>query len=203
MSDCHACELNAEGEWHEACGRDAEALRRLGAGAARRADVPGGAAPRPREVAAAAGAARRLDDARANHLRGYRMVRGNANLLRAVGQHIEFAALTGNEARGLEMLAEHAGRLALGTADGASNRLGLHEGAAVLLRRLVDVGQGSLELPIPPGSSTTVAALLPQVEREVAAIGERFDRRNGTTSVSDGRASGWPRGRCWTACRWA
>jgi len=185
MSDCHACELNAEGEWHEACGRDAEALRAW-------APVLRGeltCLEEPHLVLAKSllplVRLGRLDDARANHLRGYRMVRGNANLLRAVGQHIEFAALTGNEARGLEMLAEHAGRLALGTADGASNRLGLHEGAAVLLRRLVDVGQGSLELPIPPGSSTTVAALLPQVEREVAAIGERFDRRNGTTSVSD------------------
>jgi len=185
MSDCHACELNAEGEWHEACGRDAEALRAW-------APVLRGeltCLEEPHLVLAKSllplVRLGRLDDARANHLRGYRMVRGNANLLRAVGQHIEFAALTGNEARGLEMLAEHAGRLVLGTADGASNRLGLHEGAAVLLRRLVDLGQGSLELPIPPGSSTTVAALLPKVEREVAAIGERFDRRNGTTSVSD------------------
>jgi tetratricopeptide (TPR) repeat protein len=124
----------------------------------------------------------RVDEARANHLRGYRMARGNPNLLRAIGRHIEFAALTGNEARGLEMLAEHADRLAHAT-DQAANRLGLLEGAAVLLRRLRDLGQDALE--VRTGSATTVAALLPTVEAEIAEIGARFDRRNGTTSVSD------------------
>ncbi|MFD0329140.1 hypothetical protein ACFQZC_15570 [Streptacidiphilus monticola] len=51
----------------------------------------------------------RLDEARAAHLTGYRKVRGREAELSTVGQHLEFCALTGNEARGLELLAENRG----------------------------------------------------------------------------------------------
>jgi tetratricopeptide (TPR) repeat protein len=185
MSDCHACELNAEGDWHQSNG-DAAGAVRIWAPVLHGEET---CLEEPHVVLAKSllplVRLGRVDEARANHLRGYRMVRGNPNLLRAIGMHIEFAALTGNEARGLEMLAEHANRLELGTAEGAANRIGLHEAAAVLLRRLCDIGQGSLEVAVPPGRTTTVAALLPAVEREVEATGRRFDERNGTPAVSD------------------
>ena len=108
MSDCHACELGGQGDWHEPIGDDAEALRAWAPVLRGERDVHRGAAPVLAKSLLPLLRLGRVDEARANHLRGYRMVRGNPNLLRAIGQHIEFAALTGNEARGLEMLAEHA-----------------------------------------------------------------------------------------------
>ena len=61
------------------------------------------------------------------------------SLLPAVGQHIEFCALTGNEARGLEILAEHQGWLADQEVS-AYKRLDFLSGVAVLLRRLTRSG---------------------------------------------------------------
>ena len=65
-------------------------------------------------------------------LRGYSLARQKISLLRAVGRHIEFCALTGNEARGLEILAEHQGWLA-DTRVELSKRLGFISGVTVLL----------------------------------------------------------------------
>ena len=185
MSDCHACELHGQGEWHESTGDDAEALRSWAPvlrGERTCLEEPHLALAKSLLPLVRLG---RADEARANHLRGYRMVRGNASMLRAVGQHLEFAALTGNEARGLEILAEHAGWFAPGAIDDAENRLGFYESAAVLLGRLRELGQDALELPVPPGGTTTVGGLLPVVERTVAETCRRFDERNGTSTVGD------------------
>jgi hypothetical protein len=114
------------------------------------------------------------------------MVRGNPNLRRAVGHHVEFAALTDNEARGLEILAEHPAWLA---PDGeeASARMSFLAGVAVLLRRLTALGHTGLTVATPRGTtpSATAGELLPLIEREAGEIAARFDARNGTTAVSD------------------
>jgi tetratricopeptide (TPR) repeat protein len=187
MADCEACERHNRGDWLTTCHRDAEAVKTWQA-------VTDGhlvCAEEPHRVLAKTllpllrlG---RADQARANHLRGYRMVRGNPNLRSSVGQHLEFAALTGNEGRALEILADHATWLALGADEPVRHRLFFLEAVVVLLRRLVALGQAGLELPTPRGETptTTVAVLLPAVEAEVDAIVATFDERNGTTSVSE------------------
>lgn len=187
MADCEACERHNRGDWLTMSGRDAEAVQTWQA-------VTDGhlvCAEEPHRVLAKTllplVRLGRADEARANHLRGYRMVRGNPNLRSSVGEHLEFAALTGNEGRALEILADHADWLALGIEEPVRYRLFFLEAVVVLLRRLVALGQGDLEVPTPRGETPTtpVAALLPAVEAEVDGIVATFDERNGTTSVSD------------------
>src|SRR6201996_3450224 len=95
-----------------------------------------------------------LDEARGAFLRGYSLARRNINLMAAVGQHVEFCALTGNEARGLEMLAEHQGWLADRQAS-ARKRLEFIGGVTVLLRRLIWLGYGSLPVGAAGASGTS------------------------------------------------
>lgn len=125
----------------------------------------------------------RSDQARAHHLRGYRLVRGKGQGLEEIGHHIEFCALTGNETRGLDILGRHAVHL-----DGGSNpakRLSLLESAVLLLRRLAALGLGAEPVPGPPGPAWTVDALLLHCDRERGTLSAQFDRRNGNTAVSD------------------
>ena len=53
----------------------------------------------------------RLEQARDAHRRAYRLHRPNLADLGDIADHIEFCALTGNEARGLEILERHLGWL--------------------------------------------------------------------------------------------
>ncbi len=185
MSDCEACERSHQGRWYQLTGRDTEALdtwRPVLDGTLRCRSEPHHTLAHSLLPLVRLG---RLDEARANHLRGYRMVRGNPALRTAVGTHLEFAALTGNEPRGLEILADHAGWLNPGP-ENLADRRGFLEGVAVLLRRLGTLGYGDLPVPTPRAATatTSVDQLLPAVEQELARICEQFDRRNANTAVS-------------------
>ncbi|MFI8101583.1 tetratricopeptide repeat protein [Streptomyces sp. NPDC086023] len=183
MSDCHACEINTQGQFwvdqkqdekavevwtpvldgHDTCMEEPERtlahallpLLRLG----------------------------RHDEARSCHLRGYRMARGNESLLRSIAEHIEFCALTGNESRGLEILAEHTAHLDRLAAPAA--RLGFAGGVLVLLRRLADLGHGDRPVVAHQGAMRTVDELYVLLHAEASEIAARFDVRNSNTHVSD------------------
>jgi tetratricopeptide (TPR) repeat protein len=191
MADCEACERHNRGDWLTTQGRDEEAVRTWQAvtdGHLTCAEEPHRVLARTLLPLLRLG---RAEEARANHLRGYRMVRGNPNLRASVAEHLEFAALTGNEARALEILADHAGWLTLAAGEPVRYRLFFLEAVVVLLRRLVALGQGDLEVPTPRAEqpTTTVADLLPAVEAEVDGIVAAFDKRNGTTAVSERSAA--------------
>src|SRR5947209_15054878 len=133
----------------------------------------------------------RADEARGNHLRGYRLARGVANLRSSIAMHIEFCALTGNEARGLEILTEHTGLLAPGAED-ASSRLEFLIGAQVLLRRLSTLGLSELTLSNiePPAGAgqagpATVGSIATRIQAQIDELCARFDARNGSTTASD------------------
>jgi hypothetical protein len=205
MADCEACEAGDQGWWQAFNGRDEQALELW-------APVLGGklvCAEEPHRVLAHSllplVRLGRLDEARANHLRGYRMARGVANLRSTIARHVEFCALTGNEARGLEILTEHAAFLTPGAED-AESRLDFLTGALILLRRLTALGLGGLELGrfdvAGPGTTgmpspavgetetkteieTTVAQAATSAETQIAAICARFDARNGNTTASE------------------
>ncbi|GAA3094435.1 hypothetical protein GCM10020254_44480 [Streptomyces goshikiensis] len=183
MSDCHACELNGQGHYAMLRGDDARALevwQPVLAGDKTCAEEP------HRVLATALLPLLRLgrfEEARAQHLRGYRMARGKESLLPSVGKHIEFCALTGNEPRGLEILAEHAAHVApLANLD---DRLSFHGGVLVLLRRLKDLGHGHLPAVPYEGVPRTVAELYEVLRADALDIARRFDARNGTTRVSE------------------
>ncbi|MFG3193504.1 hypothetical protein [Streptomyces omiyaensis] len=127
----------------------------------------------------------RVDEARSHHLTGYRKVRGNTGMQAEVGLHLEFCALSRNEGRGLEILAENR---PLFEATGAPlDRLAFLTGVEVLLARLVEDGHEATAVAGPPGRDWTAAGLLAHVRAEAEPLAAAFDARNGTGAVGDRR----------------
>lgn len=127
----------------------------------------------------------RTDEARSHHLTGYRFARGKAGMAEEIGLHIEFAALSRNEGRGLEILAENR---ALFEATGAPlSLLGFLTGVEVLLARLVADGYATTVVAGPLGRGWTAQSLLAHAAGEADALVAAFDARNGTTAVGDRR----------------
>ncbi|UFR02051.1 tetratricopeptide repeat protein [Streptomyces sp. Go40/10] len=183
MADCHACELHGQGVWQVRCGRDAEALQLW------RPVLEGEftCAHEPHTVLASSLAPLlrlgRLEEARAHHLRGFRLVRSMESMRGAYADHVEFCALTGNEARGLELLAE---RPAYFTDTGhPRSRLDFLAVVALLMDRLTELGLGAQRVPGPAGRTWTARELAAHARAEATDLAERFDRRNGTSAVGD------------------
>ncbi|MFE0452559.1 tetratricopeptide repeat protein [Streptomyces sp. NPDC058914] len=183
MADCHACELHGQGWWQAERGRDAEALELW-------APVLEGTytcAHEPHTVLASSLVPLlrlgRLDEARAHHLRGFRLVRTMESMRGAYADHVEFCALTGNEARGLELLAE---RPAYFTDDGhPRSRLEYLSVVVLLMERLAERGLGGQQVPGPAGRTWTAHDLAAHARGEALALAARFDERNGTSYVSE------------------
>jgi tetratricopeptide (TPR) repeat protein len=183
MADCHACELHTQGEWQVKQARDAEALDLW-------EPVLEGeftCAHEPHTVLASSLAPLlrlgRADEARAHHLRGFRLVRPMESMRGAYADHVEFCALSGNEARGLELLAE---RPAYFTDSGnPSSGLDFLSVVTLLMDRLTELGLGDQRVPGPAGRAWTARELAAHARVEALALAARFDERNGTTYVGD------------------
>ncbi|MEU1075775.1 MULTISPECIES: tetratricopeptide repeat protein [unclassified Streptomyces] len=182
MSDCHACEINTQGWYWARKGEDAKAIEIW-------APVLSGemsCMEEPHRVLAHSllplVRLGRLDEARSHHVRGYRMTRGNDSLLRSVGKHIEFCALTGNEPRGLEILAEYTTHL--GPLTDVETQMEFAGGVLVLLRRLTDLGHGDRPAVPYRGTGHTVKELYERLFADATTIAARFDARNGSAHVS-------------------
>lgn len=178
LSDCDACERNEWGTGRAALGDDVGALAHW------QAVIDGDrtCAEEPHRVLGQAllplMRTGRIADARGAHLTGYPLVRHNDSLRPSVALHIEFCALTGNEGRGLEILAEHARWLTDPGAD-AGARLAFITGVCVLLRRLATLGLGYVQV-----AGGTVDSLLAELDTEIAGLCARYDLRNGNSAVS-------------------
>ncbi|WP_317445594.1 tetratricopeptide repeat protein [Streptomyces collinus] len=183
MADCHACELHGQGAWQVERGRDEEALRLWG-------PVLQGeysCAHEPHTVLASSLVPLlrlgRVDEARAHHLRGFRLVRPMESMRGAYADHVEFCALTGNEARGLELLAE---RPAYFTDTGhPRSRLDFLAVVALLMDRLSALGLGEQRVPGPAGRSWSARELGAHARAEALELAARFDGRNGTSHIGD------------------
>ncbi|MEU9105884.1 tetratricopeptide repeat protein [Streptomyces xanthophaeus] len=183
MSDCHACETHTQGWFWANKGLYAKAIdiwEPVLAGRQVCREEPHRVLARSLLPLLRLG---RADEARAHHLRGYRMARGKESLLRSIGEHIEFCALTGNESRGLEILSEHTGYL--GPLADVDAQMEFYGGVLVLLRRLTRLGHGAAPSVPYEGSPRTVDELYGILHADALAIAHRFDVRNGTTRVSD------------------
>ncbi|MEU3790718.1 tetratricopeptide repeat protein [Streptomyces fructofermentans] len=183
MADCHACELHDHGSWQAERGEDAEALELW------RPVLEGEhvCAHEPHAVLASSLVPLlrlgRPDEARAHHLRGFRLVRPMESMRGAYADHVEFCALTGNEARALELLAE---RPAYFTDTGEPrSRMDFLAVVALLMDRLVSLGLGPQTVPGPAGRTWTAGELAVHARAEALAAAGRFDERNGTAHVSD------------------
>ncbi len=183
MADCHACELHSQGWWQAEQGADAEALDLW------RPVLEGEftCAHEPHTVLASSLGPLlrlgRLDEARAHHLRGFRLVRPMESMRGAYADHVEFCALTGNEARGLELLAE---RPAYFTDSGQPrSQMDFMAAVTLLMDRLTGLGMGSQSVPGPAGRDWTARELAVHAREEALSLSARFDLRNGTSYVSD------------------
>ncbi|WP_198156424.1 hypothetical protein, partial [Thermobifida cellulosilytica] len=128
------------------------------------------------------------------HRRAYRVHRReDVRHLSELGRHLFFCALTGNHARGLEILERHLG--ALDTPPNPHDAMEFAASAALLLDQLAAAGYDGLTVRRPahgdrPEAEVGVADLRDQMRAHAYAIAARFDARNGTTAQTD-----WVRGR--------
>ncbi|MFF3329961.1 tetratricopeptide repeat protein [Streptomyces sp. NPDC002888] len=183
MADCHACELHGQGWWQAERGRGAQALELWGPVL----EGEFGCAHEPHTVLASSLVPLvrlgRLEEARGNHLRGFRLVRPMESMRGAYADHVEFCTLTGNEARGLELLAE---RPAYFTDDGhPRSKLDFLTVVVLLMDRLSTLGMGGQRVPGPAGRTWTARELAEHARVEALALAGRFDARNGTSYVSE------------------
>ncbi|MFD1658346.1 tetratricopeptide repeat protein [Streptomyces caeni] len=183
MADCHACELHDQGWWQARRGEDERALELW------RPVLEGEyvCAHEPHAVLASSLLPLlrldRLGEARAHHLRGFRLVRAMESMRGSYADHVEFCALTGNEARGLELLAE---RPAYFTDSGEPrSKLDFLAVVALLMGRLVERGLGERTVPGPAGREWTARELAAHARGEALSLAARFDARNGTSYVSE------------------
>lgn len=187
LSDCDACEICERALYHLRAGDDGRAL-------ATWEPVLNGKESCQEEPARSVSHALlpllrtgRSDRARELHLSGYRACRRNPSMASEVGRHLEFCALTGNEARGLELLAEN--RTLFDEVDSPLDRLDFLTGAEVLLRRIDTLGHGDLPAAGWAGRAWTVTGLCAEVRDRADDLAGRFDTRNGTTTHSDRRTA--------------
>ncbi|MGW2278426.1 hypothetical protein [Streptomyces sp. NPDC001770] len=185
LSDCEACEVRYLALHHVAAGDDDAALETW-------SPVLGGSTsctdePQMSQAQALLPLLRlgRTDEARSHHLTGYRKVRGNTGMLTEVGLNLEFCALSRNEGRGLEILAENR---PLFEATGApAARLDFLTGVEVLLAALAEDGHAGTAVAGPPGRNWTAGELLARVRSDADLLAAAFDARNGTAAVGDRR----------------
>ncbi|MEW1615350.1 MULTISPECIES: hypothetical protein [unclassified Streptomyces] len=181
-SDCEACEICERARYHLAAGDDERALDVW-------ALVLAGKESCKEEPARSISYALlpllrtgRADRARELHLAGYRGSRRNPSMSPEVGRHLEFCALTGNEGRGLELLAEN--RNLFDEVESPLDQLDFLTGVEVLLHRVETLGHGELPAAGYAGRTWTVAGLRAEVRGRADGLADRFDTRNGTTAHS-------------------
>ncbi|MFJ4813290.1 hypothetical protein [Streptomyces longwoodensis] len=185
LSDCEACEICERARYHLAAGDDERALRvwePVLAGQESCQEEPA------RSVSYALLPLLRTGDperARELHLAGYRACRRNPAMAGEVGRHLEFCALTGNEARGLELLAEN--RTLFDEVDSPLDQYDFLTGAQVLLQRVERLGHGELPAAGWAGRTWTVAGLRAEAGRRADDLAARFDARNGTSAHAERR----------------
>ncbi|MGW4873049.1 hypothetical protein [Streptomyces chartreusis] len=185
LSDCEACEICERALYHLMEGDDERALsvwEPVLAGKESCQEEPARSVSYALLPLLRTG---RTDRARELHLAGYRGCRRNPSMSQEVGRHLEFCALTGNEARGLELLAEN--RIMFDEVDSPLDQLGFLTGAEVLLQRVESLGHGELPAAGYAGRTWTVADLRAEVRRRADDLAARFDARNGTTAHADRR----------------
>ncbi|MFD6291321.1 hypothetical protein [Streptomyces sp. NPDC060205] len=192
LSDCEACEICERALHHLAAGDDERALRAwepVLAGKESCQEEPARSLSYALLPLLRTGGTRggtgSADRARELHLAGYRGCRRNPSMAGEVGRHLEFCALTGNEARGLELLSEN--RNLFDEVESPLDQLDFLTGVEVLLQRVGLLGHDALPTTGYAGRTWTVAGLRAEVKGRADDLAARFDTRNGTTAHADRR----------------
>lgn len=120
----------------------------------------------------------RHEEARDAHRKAYRLIRTDLADMEDLGAHIEFCALTGNEARGLEIVERHLDWLDRAPNPYAAMRFAA--AAALLLGRL-----DARDVTGVTVAGRPVADVRAELTAFATELAGRFDARNGTTHQSD------------------
>ena len=131
----------------------------------------------------------RADEARRHHLAGYPAVRDDPAERAAVAHHLEFCARTGNEPRGLHLLAEQDAHRWQEAEDPAGHGDWM-AAVAGLMRRLTALGHGAMPVPGPPERHWTADSLREHATHEALAVAVRFDRRTWRETPRGGNDEG-------------
>ncbi|MET8528139.1 hypothetical protein [Micromonospora sp. NPDC005172] len=130
----------------------------------------------------------RFDEAVEAHRDGYRRIRADRHHLDNLAQHVLFCGLTGNEARGLELVERHLSWLERPSSPYAAMEFAAS--AALVLGRLRATGHADLTLSRRSDDGTrrweaTVAEVHDEVAAQARTIAARFDVRNGNRHQSE------------------
>ncbi|SDI37775.1 Tetratricopeptide repeat-containing protein [Actinokineospora alba] len=179
MSDCAACVVDSQVGYFVSRKRFAEAID-----AARSVlTEPSDCAEQPHGVMAslleAYLATGRLDEAARAHLVSYRVVRDTPQARSALHAHLRFCALTGNAARGLEILTRNLDVLA--DAPSPKVRQDFAAAAALLLSRVPDRADRMFRVG---DSALTGEELWAHCVDTARSTAKKFDERNGTDAAS-------------------
>ncbi|MEV5825100.1 hypothetical protein AB0L25_05940 [Spirillospora sp. NPDC052242] len=122
------------------------------------------------------------------HRRAYRVNRTQLADLADIGEHLEFCGLTGNGARGLEILERHLGWLDRAPNPHAAMRFAA--AGALVLGRAAAAGHGAATLRRPAAgdraaADVTVDGLRAELAAFATELAARFDARNGTSRQGD------------------
>ncbi|MER6812456.1 hypothetical protein ABT299_24590 [Spirillospora sp. NPDC000708] len=118
------------------------------------------------------------------HRRAYRAHRRQVADLGDIADHLEFCVLTGNDARGLEIVQRHLGWL--DRAPHAHAEMMFAAAAAAVLGRVAASGRDAVTVRRPasggrPAADVPVAELRAELEGRATDLAARFDARNGTS----------------------
>ena len=187
LSDCAGCDPEMKAYWLKLIGRDEEAI-------AMGTNVLSGewtCHQQPQDMLTTLMVpyvrTGRLEEARDAHRRAYLAHRSKISDLAEIGEHIEFCARTGNEARALEMVERHLGWL--DRAPSPWSAMKFAASAALALRRaqarrpddeITLLRAGTDGRPAQPVAAT---ALADELEARAVELSQRFDRRNGTDHI--------------------
>ncbi|WOF22992.1 hypothetical protein N8K70_16600 [Microbacterium betulae] len=194
-SHCEACVRSSDASFAQLRGDDAEAIRLWEE--ILEQNLSCGEEPESAEsdILLALLRAGRFDDALAAHARSYRAARANPDGFPIVEHHLVFCAVTGNLARGLQLLERHIDRLAHDPYHEASHFSGL-AAVAVLLDAVIDAGEGdtvvrgsdhpSLDGLLGASDTPRTAAQLRGLSWAAAEeLARRFDARNGNGAYAE------------------
>ncbi|MWA06332.1 hypothetical protein F8568_039520 [Actinomadura sp. LD22] len=122
------------------------------------------------------------------HRRAYRAHRRQIADLGDIADHLEFCALTGNDARGLEIVQRHLGWL--DRAPHAHAEMMFAAAAAAVLGRVAASGRDGVTVRRPASGGRAaedvpVAELRAELEGRATDLAARFDARNGTSHQGD------------------
>lgn len=183
LSDCIGCDPSGKAHWLACQGRDEEAIalaEPVLAGRLTCTEQPQGILANLMLPYLRTG---RLDQAGDAFRQGYRRHARNLADLADIGDYAHFCAITGNAARGLEIVQRHIDWLDRAPSPYAA--MSFATGAAAVLDRLVAQGHAAKTVRRSGVGVVTLFGLAAELRELARSLAARFDARNGTAFQGD------------------